>query len=73
MAASLIESGKAERMARAERLLHEDEENAAVAGPLDEFCRTTDLLMKAVLTGLGFHQHHRGEWRLRRNGRSTQP
>jgi hypothetical protein len=57
------------RKAHAEALRAEEERHAAAVGPLDELTRLTDLLMKATLADLGFHQHG-GEWRRRRHGRT---
>ena len=37
--------------------------------PLDELIAVTDLLFIATLLVGGFHQHHQGEWRRRREQR----
>ena len=34
--------------------------------PVEELCEATDLLVRAALLASGYHQHNRGEWRLRR-------
>ena len=38
----------------------------ALDAPLDELCRATEILSKAVFVAAGYHQHNRGEWRMRR-------
>jgi hypothetical protein len=34
--------------------------------PVEELSEATDLLVRAALLAAGYHQHKRGEWRLRR-------
>jgi hypothetical protein len=34
--------------------------------PLLELCERTDALTRAALLSAGFHRHHRGQWRRRR-------
>src|SRR4051794_40436871 len=46
-------------------------ESACWAPPeaaLAQFAQILDGVAAAVLTGAGFHRHHRGEWRRRRHG-----
>lgn len=43
---------------------------AAVA-PLDRLAAVTDLLARAVLLAGGYHQHHQGQWRRRRDDRTA--
>ena len=38
----------------------------ALDAPLDELCRATEILSRAVFVAAGYHQHNRGEWRMRR-------
>jgi hypothetical protein len=42
------------------------DELAALDGPLAELNDLTDLLARAALVAAGYRQHHRGEWRKRR-------
>lgn len=48
--------------ARAER-----QEIDALDAPLNELDELADLLVRAALLAAGFHQHHRGNWRKRRD------
>ena len=34
--------------------------------PLEELCRAAEILSRAVFVAAGYHQHNRGEWRMRR-------
>ena len=45
---------------------------AEVDKSLEKLCRLSDLLVRASLLAAGYHQHNRGEWRRRRNGRQNQ-
>jgi hypothetical protein len=67
LAAKADAERRAARQAQAEALRAEGQRHAAAVGPLDELARLTDLLMRATLIELGYHQHARGEWRRRRN------
>src|SRR4051812_4656289 len=46
----------------------EREELDALDAPLAELDDLADLLVRAALTAAGYHRHHRGEWRKRRDG-----
>jgi hypothetical protein len=71
LAAAADAERRAAREACAEALRAEELRYATGTGPLDELTRLIDLLMKATLADLGFHQHGRGEWRRRRHGRTS--
>jgi len=40
----------------------------AVDAPTRAFCEACELLTHGALLVAGYHRHHRGEWRRRRNG-----
>jgi hypothetical protein len=42
------------------------EELEALEEPVEELCEVSDLLARAALIAAGYHQHHRSEWRERR-------
>ena len=44
----------------------EQERMRRLEQPVEELCEATDLLVRATFLALGYHQHNRGEWRLRR-------
>jgi hypothetical protein len=67
LAAKADAERRAAREAQAEALRAEGQRHAAAVDPLDELARLTDLLMRATLIELGYHQHARGQWRRRRN------
>ena len=48
----------------------DEQEYGEVMTALEEFSTLLDQATRAVLTGLGFQQHARGDWRLRRDGSS---
>jgi hypothetical protein len=60
---------RAERRAQAEALGAEQRRYADAVGPLLELCRLSDLLVRATLTSVGYHQHDRGAWRRKRHVR----
>src|SRR5262249_48473439 len=68
-AAAEIEGRRARQRALAESLRSESQRHAAALAPLDELCHLTDVLTKATLISHGYHQHSRGAWRRKRNGR----
>ena len=43
----------------------------AVEGHLVRLCALSDVLTRAALLAAGFHRHHRGEWRRRREPEPT--
>jgi hypothetical protein len=47
----------------------EKDEMEAIDQSLEELNRRIDLLARATLVAAGYHQHHRSEWRKKRNGR----
>jgi hypothetical protein len=38
----------------------------ALDKPVEELCRAAEILSRAVFVAAGYHQHNRGEWRMRR-------
>lgn len=64
-----IQREKRETEREQERILRE--EIQARDRCLDELEATVDLVLRALLTSAGFHQHHRGEWRKRRGQREN--
>ena len=66
-AAAEVERSRTEKAAEAAALHAEEQNHAAATAPLDDLCQLTDLLLRATLTSLGFHQHARGAWRRRRH------
>jgi hypothetical protein len=57
------------------RALADQRRPKADLGELDDELRTlarlTDLAAHVALLAAGYHQHHRGEWRKRRDGRDS--
>lgn len=49
----------------------EQEDLDALEAPVDELSEASDLLVRAVLLACGYHQHNRGEWRLRREPKES--
>ena len=39
---------------------------------LNDLCKRAQMLAAEALTAAGFHQHHRGEWRMRRGERDRE-
>ena len=65
--ASQMDAEARQRREEEAAALREDRERTAeLEEPVDELCEATDLLVKATLLASGYHQHNRGEWRLRR-------
>ena len=46
-----------------------EEDHAEATAPLDDFTALLESATNAVLEGLGYHRHARGEWRMRRHGK----
>src|SRR5688500_8892263 len=65
-AAAEDEQRRRQRGAEGRERRAEADQVAAAEGPLGELSDELDLLARAVLVAAGFHQHDRGEWRLRR-------
>jgi hypothetical protein len=61
-----------EREAEREEARRGEREHAEATDALEEFSGLLDLATRAVLVGMGYHQHARGEWRLRRHGRDEE-
>jgi hypothetical protein len=65
----IAESDALERQRRQQKALalrRAKAELAALDAELKALVETTDLLTRAVLLAAGYRQHHRGEWRKRR-------
>lgn len=75
LAAALDELREQERQAAATARQAEQERWQAAQTPLLELTSYTELLLGALLTVHGFHQHDRGAWRRYRHGpeNSTPP
>ena len=56
----------AARERQAEQARHQE-----VEVPLVRLCAASDVLTRAALLAAGFHQHHRGQWRRRREPEPT--
>jgi hypothetical protein len=57
---------RAQALAARERERSSQDEARALEAALHDLARTSDELLTEVLTAAGYHRHHRGEWRLRR-------
>jgi hypothetical protein len=68
LAAALDELRRARRRAERVERLRRLEHWQAAWQPLEMLIRQTDLLVEAALVASGFHRHHLGEWRKRREG-----
>ena len=64
-----------------ERRQREEEERAwraeyehleALEKPVEELCELADLLAHAALIAAGYHQHHGGEWRKKREPKTPE-
>jgi hypothetical protein len=61
-----------ETLARADRAAAREARRAQLAaldvadGALNQLIALTNLLVRAALLTAGYHQHHRGEWRMKR-------
>ncbi len=64
-----------EREQRRQEALEWQRERArygAVDAALAAFCQACDEVLERELMAAGYHRHHRGEWRRRRDGRDEQ-
>ena len=68
LAAQQDVEARAQRLAERERLKREAAQWASATAPLTDLSRLLDGLTAAALIAAGYHQHHRGAWRKRRNG-----
>ncbi len=66
LAAQEDERRRAERAAQQAALQAERARLAPAERALDELCDATETLMQTALLLAGYRQHHRGEWRKRR-------
>jgi hypothetical protein len=66
LAAELDGLDRDERAIDHEREKAKRDELAALDGPLAELDELMNLLARAALVAAGYRQHHRGEWRKRR-------
>jgi hypothetical protein len=51
------------------RRREERERLDALVAPIEELCDAAEVIARAALIASGYHQHHRGEWRKRREQR----
>lgn len=65
-AASRAAEDRRERAVAATTERAERDRMRADEAELDGFCTLADALARAALLNVGYHQHHRGEWRKRR-------
>jgi hypothetical protein len=66
LAAQLDAIKRQERQAERAARIAIQEEMQALEAPLTELNDLTNLIARAALLATGYHQHHRGEWRKRR-------
>ena len=66
LASQMDAEARQRREAETAALREDKKRTAELEKPVDELCEATDLLVKATLLASGYHQHNRGEWRLRR-------
>jgi len=45
----------------------EQERLEALVAPVEEFCESTETIVRAALLAAGFERHNRGDWRRRRD------
>ena len=64
--AATVENRKALRLMLRERARLEKYSIEADIGAIEELDAVADLMTRAELLVAGFHRHHRGEWRRRR-------
>src|SRR5262249_13422648 len=58
-----------QQQAERQQVQQAEQKGAATTQALDHFSGLLDLFTRATLTHLGYHQHARGDWRLRRHVR----
>ena len=66
LAAAADDLRRLEREVTARERHAERERHREAEAPLLALCERTDVLTRAALLAAGFHQHHRGQWRRRR-------
>ena len=66
-AAAMDAEERAQRKARAAARQQEQTRLDAIDAMVTELCDLTDALTHGVLLLAGYHQHHRGEWRRKRD------
>jgi hypothetical protein len=72
LAAQLDAEERQRREGRAARWNDEQADLDALEAPVAELSEVSDLLVRAALLASGYHQHNRGEWRLRREPKEGQ-
>src|SRR5579884_4407493 len=65
--AQVIALEDAKRREERRRLRADLESHLAIIASIDRFCAEVDLVMARHLSGKGYHQHNRGEWRKKRS------
>ena len=68
LAAARDDEARAERATAAEVRRSERDRLTAVDATVAAADRTIESLLRALLVASGYHRHHRGEWRRRRDG-----
>ena len=71
LAAADADQRRLQREAAARERLAEQARQREVERPLVRLCAASDVLTRAALLAAGFHQHHRGQWRRRREPEPT--
>jgi hypothetical protein len=71
LAAADDDQRRLEREVAARERLAEQARQREVEAPLVRLCALSDVLTRAALLAAGFHRHHRGEWRRRREPEPT--
>jgi hypothetical protein len=72
LAALQDEHERRQREEQAAYWREEQQDLDALEAPVDELSEASDLLVRAALLASGYHQHNRGEWRLRREPKESQ-
>ena len=71
LAAADADQRRLQREAAARERLAEQARQREAEAPLVRLCAASDVLTRAALLAAGFHQHHRGQWRRRREPEPT--
>ncbi len=72
LAAQMDAEERHRREEQSARWRSEQEDLDALDAPVAELSEASDLLVRAALLASGYHQHNRGEWRLRREPKKSQ-
>ena len=72
LAAQMDALERERREEQAARWKEEQQDLDALEALVNELSEASDLLIRAALLASGYHQHNRGEWRLRREPKESQ-